>query len=246
MIDRATAIACATACLALAVGCGTQEKTPVAYDDPYPLAVGDYWLFDETDSTTGVTVQNRYEVTDQIDYDFAHDTAGALPVFLVEDTFPSGSSTDTDVTAGGWRVEYVHDDGTRAVRMRHDIYDDTSALTKTRDYVPGFVRFDRSKVVGDQWSEEYTRYTDKQDGSAVIQDTASYLYEVMSPENVTVPAGTFDNCTVWKRTQTSGSTAEVKIYYFAPGVGKVKEVTEGTKEEVLVEYSVVAPADAGV
>jgi hypothetical protein len=232
---------------ALAASCGTQEKAPpVAYDDLYPLAVGDYWLFDETDSTTGITVQNRYEVTEETTYDFQYDDVGAIPVYLIEATFPSGSSTDTEVVTGGWRVEYVSDDGTRSVRMRHDIYDDLGALTKTRDYVPGFLRLDRSKVtVGDEWAEEYTRHTDTQDGTAVTQDTASYLYEVMDPETVTVPAGTFD-CTVVKRTLTSGASLEVKIYYFAPGVGKVKEITEGTKEEVLTEYSVIAPADAGV
>jgi hypothetical protein len=43
MIRRAIATACA-ACLALALGCGTEEKPPVPEPsgDLYPLTVGDY------------------------------------------------------------------------------------------------------------------------------------------------------------------------------------------------------------
>jgi hypothetical protein len=176
--------------------------------------------------------------------DFAYDAEGELSAFVVENTFPAGGG-DTD-TAGGSRLEYIYDDGTRAVRKRHEIFDDTSTLTKTRDYEPGFLRFDRSRTtVGDNWAEEYTRYTDTIDGTPVTENVSGYLYEILGPETVTVPAGTFD-CTVLQRTSTSGASVEIKIYYFAPGVGKVKEITEGTKEEVLVEYQVASTADAGV
>jgi len=244
MIHRAFTIICA-ACFALALGCGTEEKPPAPEPngDLYPLTVGDFWLYEETD-TQSATVQNRYEVVDKIDKDFAYDAEDELSVFVVKATLPSGGG-DTD-TSGGWREEYIYDDGNRAVRKRQDVYDDLGALTKTRDYEPGFLRFDRSKItVGENWDEEYTRYTDKVDGSSVTQDTASYLYEVLEPETMTVPAGTFD-CTVLQRTSTSGSSVEIKIYYFAPGVGKVKEITEGTKEEVLTEYKVASTTDGGV
>ena len=226
--------------------CGTEEPPPATVPDGdlFPLTVGDFWLYDETKG--GETSQTRYEVAEQIDYDFAYDDQGALPVSVINNTFPAGGG-DTD-SSGGYRLQYYHDDGTRVVRMRHDVYDETDTLTKVRDYVPGFLRFDRGKItVGEQWAEDLTSYTDStpEDGDGVVTEGASYLYEVLEPESVTVPAGTFD-CVVVQRMRTSGSSVEIKIYYFAPGVGKVKEITEGTKEEVLVEYEVASTADGGV
>ena len=53
-----------------------------------------------------------------------------------------------------------------------------------------------------------------------------------------VPAGTFNNCIVAERvTANEPSDPDKKIYYFAPGVGKVKEVTDGVKVEELTAYS---------
>ena len=228
---------------ALLGACGTEDKPPAPGGDLYPLAVGDAWLYEETDGAD--VTQNQHEVIDRIERDFAYDDTDALPVFVVEDTFPTGESSDTDVAPGGWRLEYVHDDGTRVARLRQDVYDDTGALTKTRDYAPGFLRLDRGRIeVGDQWAEEYTRYSDTLDGSAVTQEVVSYLYEVMAPETATVPAGTFD-CTVIQRTETIGSSPEIKRYYFAAGVGKVREVTGGKVEE-LVSYHLAGSPDAGL
>jgi hypothetical protein len=226
----------------LLLSCGTEQKPSATAGDFYPLAVGDTWTYQEDDGTN--ITEYQYVVTEKINKDFEHDSVGELPVFVMRTTFPSGGG-DSD-TSGGWRDEYIYDDGTRAVRKRHEIYDDSETLTKTRDYEPGFLRFDRSKVYGDpSWAEEYHRYSDKIDGSPVTEDVSSYLYEIMAPESVTVPVGTFDNCVVVKRTSTFGSSSEIKLYYFAKGVGKVKEVTGG-KVEQLVEYSVAGTADGGV
>jgi hypothetical protein len=223
--------------------CGTEDKPPAPDDgDLYPLAAGDVWLYRELDGAQ--TTQVRYEVTGLVERDFEYDDQGAVPAFVVENTFPSGASSDTEVAPGGWRVEYIRDDGTRAARLRHDVYDEDGVLTKTRDYVPGFLRFDRSRAaVGAQWAEETTRYTDTLDGSAVEQEVASYIFEVLEPEVVSVPAGTFQ-CTVVQRTETFGSSPEIKRYYFAAGVGKVKEIT-GAKIEELVSYQLAQGADAG-
>jgi hypothetical protein len=213
--------------------------------DLFPLTVGDFWLYEETEGTE--TAQTRYEVAEQIDYDFEYDVQDALPVFVINNTFPDGAG-DTD-SSGGYRLQYYYDDGTRVVRMRHDVYDETDTLTKVRDYVPGFLRFDRARIaVGEQWAEDYTTYTDSTPETAgdAVPESASYLYEVLEPADVTVPAGDFDDCVVVQRKKTSGSSPEIKIYYYAPGVGKVKEITEGTKEEVLVDYVVASTADSGV
>jgi hypothetical protein len=222
--------------------CGTEEKPPAPNaDDLYPLAVGDSWLYRETDQGDETLI--RYEVLALETKTFGHGV-GERDVFVIENTFPTGDSgSDTDA-AGGSRVQFVSDDGTVAPRLRHEVYDTDGILTKFRDYVPGFLRFDRGKATeGTQWVEELTRYSDPLDGTGEVEEEESYLYEVMAPETVTVPAGTFD-CVVWKRIETA-STGETKMYYFAPGVGKVREIT-GAKVEELLSYTVGQPADGGV
>ena len=72
------------------------------------------------------------------------------------------------------------------------------------------------------------------DGTPVVQETVNFRFEVLSvTEEVTVPAGTFITLQL-RRTELSGN--EVKDYYFAKGVGKVKEITQGIKTEELTEY----------
>jgi hypothetical protein len=230
-----------TLLLPILLSCGTEEPPPKPETrDYFPLAVGNYWVYDETgydkDNPTA-TRPNRHDVVDYLDKDFENDTEGALPVFVVENTFPSAEG-DCDP-----RLEYIHDDGTRAVRMRQEVFDHaTDALKKTRDYVPGLLRLDRNRsTVSDNWDEDHTLYDD---GSTVGVDVF-YLYEILEPKSVTVPAGTFD-CMVVQRTDPNGSSVEVKVYYYAPGVGKVKEITgDGAKVEELAEYDVESP-DGGV
>lgn len=232
-----------TLLLPILLSCGTEEKPPAsATGDYFPLAVGDWWLFEEDEGEE--TTQVRYEIVDFTNMTFGHGI-GARDVYVVENTFPTGDTgSDTDAV-GGWRVQYYFDDGSRVDRLRHEVYDDDGNLTKTRDYVPGFLRYDRSKLQGDEWAEELDRYSDSTPEDTtddVLYEPTSYLFEVLPPETVTVPAGTFD-CAVWKRTETD-NTGEIKMYYYAPNVGKVKEVT-GDKIEVLLEYHVAAAVDAG-
>jgi hypothetical protein len=205
-------------------GTGTGDGT----GDYFPLSVGNFWEYTETDAVG--TTALRYEITGFENVAFGNGV-GAKDVFVEEDTFP-GTSTER-------RVQYLEDDGVRVVRDRHLVYDTTGALTKERDYVPGFLRFDRSKIaVGDAWSETVTTYTDTLDGTPITTGSTSYDYVVLAVDApVTVPAGTF-GCLSIQRTKTSSAPQEVKIYSFARGVGKVKEVTQGSKEEALTAYSV--------
>lgn len=227
----------------LSSSCGTEEKPPAPdAGDPYPLAVGDSWLYRETDE--GVQTLVRYEVVGRETRSFGHGV-GERDVFVVENTFPTGDSgSDTDA-AGGRRVQYYFDDGARVDRLRHEVFDADGVLTKTRDYVPGFLRFDRARAAGEEWVEELERYTDPTPEDALDEielEEESYLFEVLPPETVTVPAGTFD-CLVWRRRETQ-SSGEVKMYYYAPGVGKVKEIT-GAKLEELLSYTVAGSGDGG-
>ena len=241
MIHRFLAITVTAACLALALSCGTEEPPAPGSDDYFPLAVGNYWVYKETGYDNlhpELTRQFRHEVMDTADMDFEHDSEGALPVFIVEDTFPPPS----EVGADDPRKEYFYDDGTVVVRKRQETYDrNTDALMKTRDYEPGLPKFDRSRTaIDDNWDVHFTSYTvsipAEPDDSPPFSTT--YMFRILDPETTTVPAGTFE-CMKLSRFCTQGPCeGEEKIFYFAPGVGKVKEVTDELKTEELTEYQV--------
>lgn len=220
--------------MAGAMACGAEE--PSGGGEYYPMSVGNYWVYEET-TAYGDTVQLRYEVigyeTKLFDY-----IEGERDVFIVENTFPGVSNER--------RVQYIEDDGTRAERLKHEIFDTQEELTKIRYFEPGFLRFDRSRTgKNEQWTELLYHYTDLVDGTPIQELELEYRYRVVDRhQEITVPAGTF-NCLVLERSEVKGTVGEVKIYYYAPGVGKVKEITENDKEEDLVEYH-VAEADAGV
>jgi hypothetical protein len=249
MIRRTISAVFAVA-VALVIGCGTVDKQPLPENtDYFPLAVGNWWLYNETDNdpdTEWETRPVRHEVVDYIEMDFEYDAEGALPVFVVENTFPSGGG-DADP-----RLYFDYDDGSRVVRRRQEVYDkETDVLSEIREWEPGLLKFDRSQTaLGDEWEDEHVSYTiSAPPGADVVMESTTYVYQVGDPESVTVPAGTFD-CAVLRRFETSGNNAgELKVYYFAPGVGKVKEVSTPdsglVKVEELAEYHVESP-DGGV
>lgn len=231
--------------------CGTeQNQPPPGSDDYFPLAVGDWWVYEETDDdpdTAWTTRQVRIEVVDSAEMDFDLDAEGALPVLVVEETYPSGDDLADP------RVAYDYDDGVVVVQKRLEILDaSTDAPERTVDYEPGLLRFDRGRTAaGDDWDGDYVQVTvsvpaQPDDGEWLLE----YLYEIQEPETVTVPAGTFD-CLVLKRTCQSGYPGvdevvpEVSVFYFATHVGMVKAVTVHgggvTTVEELVELHVAAP-----
>ena len=222
----------------LAIACGEEE--PDGGGEYYPMSVGDYWVYEETGFYSGSTVTLRYEVTrtesiETESFDGLYDT------LVLTNTFPGGTDE--------FREQFIVDDGVRAERIKHDIYDEFGLPTKLREYEPGFLRFDRSKLSkDDEWTELvifYTAVEPEADPVVFEPQERQYKYRVIGRnQEVTVPAGTF-NCLVLERSVVWGSVGEVKIYYYAPGIGKVKEITEDDKEEVLVEYSVAA-TDEGV
>jgi hypothetical protein len=222
----------------LAFGCG--EEDPSKGGDYFPMSVGDYWVYEEIDPTKP-TVTLRYEVT-RAETTETDSFEGSYDALVLTNTFPGGTDE--------FREQFIVDDGTRAERIKHDIYDDFGEPTKLREYEPGFLRFDRSQQSkDDEWAESvifYTSIDPEADPLVFEANELQFNYRVVEEhQEVTVPAGTF-NCIVIERSVLYGTAGETKIYYFAPGVGKVKEITEDVKEENLIEYSVAPPADDAV
>lgn len=248
MALRALELASA-ACLAVALGCDDAAQTPqpdAGAGDLFPLAVGDSWVYEETGYDPGdpaATRQFLREVVDLVEMDFEHDTAGPLSVLVVEDTFPAGD--------GDPRRAYDSDDGAIVARKRLETYDAATAdLERTIDYEPALLQIDRGRTAaGESWDGDFLELTvsvpaHEDDGEWTLE----YLYEVQEPATVTVAAGVFD-CTVVRRICQSGypgvdeSSPEVTVFYFAPGVGLVKAVTDagtgGTISLELAEYTIV-------
>jgi hypothetical protein len=126
-------------------------------------------------------------------------------------------------------------DGDRIVRFREQSFSaSTGALSQEEHWDPPKLRVDGSPehtAEGAEWLEIYEETKVPASGAAGPPAEARDLWTVLSAaEVVTVPAGTFTAVVLQK---VGGGT---KRYWYARGVGKVKET--GTQTEELVEYAV--------
>jgi hypothetical protein len=106
-------------------------------------------------------------------------------------------------------------------------------------YEPYKLRIDDSdmdKAPGDSYDESYTEdiQTFGTNANTTSNDKTDHWVVESLSTSVTTPAGTFD-CVQWHR--TNSVTGSDKRYYFAPGIGKVKEEGSGVIE-ILVDYTV--------
>jgi hypothetical protein len=163
---------------------------------------------------------------------------GDRDVFVLTNTFP-------DRTTAEWRRFYLFDDGTRIDRLEHEVYIDETTMFKKRQYVPGFLRFDRSRTEpGTEWDETVTRYETNMDGINLSPVNITYSYKVDSnTATATLKDGTkIENCI--QITRVNQSDFETKVYTFAPGIGKVQEETLGGTSEEKTELLMAVPAFA--
>ena len=190
-------------------------------NDYFPMEVGDYWIYKE--SSPSGEIELKYSVTDKVKKNFGT-AVGEREVFVVENTFDENNER---------RIQFIEDDGVRAVRHFHEVYDLDGNLTKTRLFVPGFLRLDRAKLsVGLEWTETVKRTTDTKDGSAPRLDVVAYEYKVLSlDQQVTIKGKTYFCYTFQRHDEVDH---EDKVYWYAPDIGKVREITGG-KEELLIE-----------
>jgi hypothetical protein len=150
----------------------------------------------------------------------------------------------TTTRSAGEVVSWQEDTGTAILRHREQ---DLAGTTTTDEiYEPHKTRLDESPdhlVAGATWAEDYSEEITATDTSTVpptvTTDTVAKRdnWEVVAvDEVVVVPAGAF--CTLHlKRTSTAnGAGGSVKHYYFARGVGKVREAG-GNQTEELSDYA---------
>ncbi len=136
----------------------------------------------------------------------------------------------------GTAVSWSQDLCTSVVRHREDSFDPGGVLLSEQFYVPSKPRIDETPArlaAGAAWTVSFTEIeVNPTSGLATMVSKDENWSVVGASESVTVPAGTFT--AVHLRKVTSG--AATKDYWFAAGVGKVKETGEQTEE--LTAYTI--------
>jgi hypothetical protein len=140
--------------------------------------------------------------------------------------------------AGGSVVSWQEDVGDAIVRHRET---DMAGSTATDEvYEPYRTRISEAAAhtqEGATWTEEYTEIiTDLDTGESSMVDKVEQWEVVAVDEVVQVPAGDFCAMRVRRTSTVGGSDGSDKTYWFARGVGKVKEESEGRTEE-LVDFT---------
>lgn len=136
-------------------------------------------------------------------------------------------------------------DGTGVYRVYKEVAVGGQVAVKTA-YDPAFLRYDEAwlsegqmMTLDDDWTQTcvFTSSAAKCAPGAVKTGTTTHEYKVVSLHSqITVAAGTFD-CVLIER--TNPTDVETKQFWFAKGVGKVRELDTGTNAtEELTEYNI--------
>lgn len=222
--------------LAFGVGCGGSE--PAGGDDgaaggsgmlegePFlPLAEGNRWVYRVTQDSTVTEKATVVGPLEPVGGSGPHATDMAHRMT----TTKGQGGTDETVS---WQALV----GARVVRFREQAFGATSGmLTLEEHWSPAKLRVDQSAehtVAGATWLESISE-TKLPVGGQPVTSTVNDRWTVLADDvTLTVPAGTFEN--VLHLQKVGGSSN--KQYWWARGVGKLKET--GSQTEELVSYEV--------
>lgn len=198
--------------LLIVAACGTEAPTPGVVDGKQllPIAVGNVWTYRVTDGSGVVSTKTQTVVS-------TTSTADGRDAFLME---------TSRVNNKGTRSVQLVDNG-RLLRASESTLDNGAVLNNYR-FEPYGLRIDSNFVtVGDTYADMHKKLKLDASGSTLETEIKDHTFYVEGAgEIVEVPAGTFECVRV--RREKSG--AADKIYWYAPGVGKVKEIGGQTEE----------------
>lgn len=217
---------------------GTTSPDPTTTEPPNgdelcPIKDGATWTYYHT-SNGGWT---KTLTTTVADYDGAS-------TFVISDT----PHPKNDLRADAYHVK----EGGRLLRIYKEEYwvnpsNGQEVLDSSATYGVGFLRCDEawaSKEVGFSESPGYFRIETVAGQAPKAGADRKHTFTVEAREDVTTSGGlAFTNCVKVRRGKdwaaTTGEEIEEKLYWFCPGVGKVREenVESGNTEE-LTEYDV--------
>lgn len=229
MTSRLVSMMAVALIAAFAVACGggsnpgDDDDDACAGTDRYmTLVPGDSWTFRVTDSSNVRTMKTQ---TVGAEEDIGGELAGTTAFRL---------TTVKGTTGAGMTVSWQQDTGTGIIRLREE---DMSGGTTTDEYYhPMRHRIDESAehiVAGAAWDESYTEevYTDG-GPTPTMADKTEHWSVVANDESVTVPGGTFCTLHIHRTSTVGGVDGSDKDYWFARGVGKIKERGAGQTEEL--------------
>ncbi len=191
--------------------------------DYIPLAAGNSWRYSVTDPENGRSLGEKLLTVGQA-ADIGGLKAGVTAFPLLRED-GAGSSLRWIRLAG------------QAIVWEHDEWrGKDGALTKSVYYEPFRVRVDQvpeHRLRDATWTETFDEVVmDIATGEVKVRNKVEVTWTIEATnEEVTVPAGTFSCIRVRRR-----SGREDQIYWFADGVGKVKEDSPPKEYEELIEY----------
>ena len=227
-----------------ALGCGGGNSsgspdapgtTAAKYDAPpasggryEPWHVGAVWTYHLTDPTGAMPAKTAK--TTMVGWEnmpaWAGPHAGA-PAYKIHEEQLVGSIDAWESFEGDNDVRYAQID-----------YDQNNALVDQQFEVNWRLKVDESAThtaANATWTESFN-ITTITVATGTTTNAKTEGWQVINPaESVTVPAGTYTALHV-QRTNSTGTTAKTKDYWFAKDVGKVKE-TGGSQNEELMSYA---------
>ncbi len=224
---RATNFLAGAAALAAvaAAGCGSEDPGTGGLGGEgrlLPLVVGATWTYRITDPFTG-TISDKSSTVEQLE--------------PVGDRKPGVMALRVRTEKiDGLTISWQEDTGTSIVRHREQSINRAGAVTSEEWYAPPKLRIDDTTprtTPGATWTEVHTETEIKANGIMSTKEKSD-VWTIERVEEVTVPAGTFQTLRV--RRADSDGTGGAKTYWFARGIGKVKET--GGQTEELVSHAI--------
>lgn len=202
----------------------TDDTTTAPGDDPLcPMVDGASWSY--------VITNSGGQVLGMDDTSFVATTVEGQAAF---------DQVDEPDAQGDASVSTLIQQGDEVFRV-HRVESTNGATTGTFDYDPGFLRCSNAWTdVGPAQEYFYDRTASDANGQNPMTEPRGHTFEVVAVgEMVTVPAGTFETIKV-ERIRTVGTEAGALVWFwFAPGVGKVREERPIEMEiEELVSVSI--------
>ena len=135
----------------------------------------------------------------------------------------------------GTTVSKFQLDGEAVLRRLQEDRDATGALEKTTTYDPGQLRIDEASdriTLGAEWDSIYEVVQTDSTGFELSRGSTTDHWEVLGVDvDCSSPLGDF-KCLQLRRQRTAGGISD-KQYFFAKGIGKVKEVNANQVEELV-------------
>jgi hypothetical protein len=204
------------------MGGGAPVDTPPDPAAPYqPLVVGAVWTYSTT--SLGITTEERniVEATEDMG-----GTKTGITAFRVREELSSGV-----------QLTWYEVNGMMVLRHHEQALDVMGAVKSEDWYDPYRLRFDETPehtAAGATWPVSYTvNHTARGKPASTTVRNETWKVEAVD-EPVTVPAGTYPSIRISRTDLQDGS---VKTYWFARGIGKVKELAAGGQVEELVSYT---------